>query len=93
MKKILLFILPVLFLVVGCDEDEEVLGNCVLKGTIYINYLPFVRYECYENVYTKKECMDKVTQVSTMNLTYNSYITESCSEFCADTPAQICKEY
>ena len=91
MKKTVLLIIPLLFLFVSCED--EVLGNCVLKGTIYINYLPFVRYECYENVYTKKECMDKVTQVSTMNLTYNSYITESCSEFCADSPGQVCKEY
>ena len=96
MKKILLFVFSMLFLVVGCDESEnevEVLGNCVIKGTTYINFIPFVRYECYENVYTKKECMDKVTQVSTMNLTYYSYITESCSDFCADSPGTVCIEY
>ena len=97
MKKILLFVLPVLFLVVGCDEDEEVLGNCVLKGTVYynnlVNIVPFVRYECYESVYTKKECMDKETQAGSLNLSYNSYITESCSEFCSDSPGEVCKEY
>jgi hypothetical protein len=96
MKKILLFVFSMLFLVVGCDESEnevEVLGNCVIKGTTYINFIPFVRYECYENVYTKKECMDKTKQVSTINLTYNSYITESCSDFCADSPGTVCIEY
>ena len=92
MKKILLFVLSMLFLVVGCDANEG-LGNCVLKGTTYINYIAFVRYECYENVYTKKECMDKTKQVSDINLTYNSYITESCSDFCADSPGQVCREY
>ena len=89
MKKLLIIAL----LFVGCGIFEEDLDNCVLKGTIYLNNFPFVRYECYENVYTKKECMDKTNQVSTLNLTYNSYITESCSEFCADEPGQVCKEY
>ena len=88
MKKLILIAL----LIVGCD-DEEVLENCVLKGTIYINYLPFVRYECYENVYTKKECMDKVKQIVNMDITYNDYITESCSDFCADIEANACIEY
>ena len=89
MKKLLIIAL----LVVGCGIFEEDLDNCVLRGSGLLGHGIFIRYECYENVYTKKECMDKVTQVSTMNLTYNSYITESCSEFCADSPGQICKEY
>ena len=97
MKKILLFVFSMLFLVVGCDESEnevEVLGNCVIKGTTYINFIPFVRYECYENVYTKKECMDKVKPLgTTMTLVFNDYITESCSAFCADPPGDVCKEY
>ena len=85
--------LTILLLIVGCGIFEEDMDNCVLKGITHINYIPFVRYECYENVYTKKKCMDKVKPVSDFNMVYNSYITESCSEFCADSPGQVCHEY
>ena len=89
MKKLLIIAL----LFVGCGIFEEDLDNCVLRGSGVLGQGIFIRYECYENVYTKKECMDKTKQVSTINLTYNSYITESCSDFCADSPGQVCREY
>ncbi len=90
MKKILLFVVPVLFLDVGCEEEY---GNCVIKGSTIIGSMLFTRYECYENVYSKKECMDKTKEKADINLSYNSYITESCSQFCADSPGNVCHEY
>ena len=76
--------LTILLLIVGCGtEPEEVLENCVLVRNYPLPGPPYVltQYKCYEDVYTKKECMDKEVD----DYSYNSYITESCSEFCSNT--------
>ena len=44
-------------------------------------------YKCYEDVYTKKECMDK--EVGSYD--YHAYVKESCSEYCANK--QHCTAY
>ena len=70
--------LIILLLIVGCGtEPEEDLANCVLRGSGVLGQGIFIRYECYENVYTKKECMDKDKD----GATYYEYVTESCSNY------------
>ena len=86
MKKLL--ILALLF--VGCGFFND---NCILYKQLLTNK----KYLCYEGVYTKKECMDKIQG----SFTYDSYVAESCSEFCKEVcsnfdfgyPCNYCTEY
>ena len=90
MKKLLLIAL----LIVGCSsptDNENNQTNCVIRGSNTLQ----TRYECYENIYTQSDCIDKVNQVGDITLQYFEYITEPCSEFCEayETSVSICYEY
>ena len=78
MKKTLL-IIPLLFLFLSCNKDEdEDLGSCLLVHTYFGG---IIGINCYD-IYTKKECYDKDDDY------YSAYYytDRTCGELCDDPP-------
>ena len=81
MKKLIIIAL----LIFGCDNEED-MDTCVLKTEVVNEIGLYIRFECYENLYTKKECLDKVNN----DAIYYDYVTESCPEFCESKGSDDC---
>ena len=84
MKKLLII---AILMFNGCGFFYD---NCVLKYKTVLGHSLYVRYECFEGIYDKKDCMDKEYK----NAEYYDYVTESCSDFCANKQdAARCNSY
>jgi len=87
--------LIILLLIVGCEDTtapEDSLGNCVLYDSYFTGVKIVTWFYCYEDIYTKKECMDKA---DTSDKNYSIYLnSSSCSDYCdGKAEPQYCKEY
>ena len=95
MKKLILLSI---LLIVGCASNstepqqtqQDSLGNCVLYESYFGGVDIVTWYYCYEDVYTKKECLDKA---DTSDKSYSEYLnSQSCSDFCKEKGSH-CNQY